>query len=211
MHLTKGFILRLHAFYFTQSLNRKLFITSHLVSISISDIYARAGLTLVNATNVFICEPLLNAGLELQAISRVHRIGQTKPTTVWLYVVSGTVEQSVLNLATTRRLALAGVTAPNESESNSLLAITETKLDEANSVDLQRNYGMLVDRVPGGGEVVGDMDLLECLVGSAKDRLVEKRKGEEVRRHVMAEAAEKRIEKGKEAAVGGAGPSGCPR
>ncbi|GJJ71560.1 E3 ubiquitin-protein ligase SHPRH [Entomortierella parvispora] len=37
-----------------------------------------AGLTLVQATHVFICEPLVNPALIAQAVSRVHRIGQTK-------------------------------------------------------------------------------------------------------------------------------------
>ncbi|KAF9950655.1 hypothetical protein BGZ65_006454, partial [Modicella reniformis] len=37
-----------------------------------------AGLTLLSATHIFICEPLVNPVLQAQAVSRVHRIGQTK-------------------------------------------------------------------------------------------------------------------------------------
>ncbi|ORZ06330.1 SNF2 family N-terminal domain-domain-containing protein [Lobosporangium transversale] len=37
-----------------------------------------AGLTLLSATHVFICEPLVNPVLQAQAVSRVHRIGQLK-------------------------------------------------------------------------------------------------------------------------------------
>ncbi|ODV75913.1 E3 ubiquitin-protein ligase IRC20 CYBJADRAFT_145511 [Cyberlindnera jadinii NRRL Y-1542] len=63
-----------------------------------------SGLNLVNATHVFLCEPLVQTALELQAISRVHRIGQTKPTTVWMFTISGTVEESIVLLSTRKRL-----------------------------------------------------------------------------------------------------------
>ncbi|KAF8468979.1 SNF2 family N-terminal domain-containing protein [Kalaharituber pfeilii] len=163
-----------------------------------------AGLTLVNASHVFICEPLLNPGLELQAISRVHRIGQTKPTTVWLYVVNGTVEQAVLNLSTQRRLALMGLKGAQKEIS--VAEITEAELDKANSKELQQP-GTLVDKIPGGGEVVADADLLECLLESARVKLNSKAANGEVRRNLMADAAEKRVGTNMELALGAAGPS----
>lgn len=54
------------------------------------------GLTLVNATHVFILDPIINSGDEAQAINRIHRIGQTHDTYVWNFVVRNTVEQNIL-------------------------------------------------------------------------------------------------------------------
>lgn len=63
------------------------------------------GLNLVVASHVFLCEPLINTAIELQAIARVHRIGQHRPTTVWMYLIADTVEESIYDISVTRRLA----------------------------------------------------------------------------------------------------------
>ena len=62
-----------------------------------------AGLNLVVANHVFLCEPLLATAVELQAIARVHRIGQHRATTVWMYIIGGTVEESIYEMSVTRR------------------------------------------------------------------------------------------------------------
>lgn len=219
---------------------------------------------MVNATHVFLCEPLINVSLELQAISRVHRIGQTRPTTVWLYVVNGTVEQSVLQVSTRRRLAMMeqhsvpseggriqkrfrtlslekteaeeemevgrstkrqkGLGSGGDSVEMSGLPTlggmspkrqcddagdddgdqlgkallpktpisTERQLDLANSQELQRGPGKLVEKSPGGGELVGNEDLWACLFGVGKEDSHGKEVRGSVRRELLAGAAENR-------------------
>ena len=53
------------------------------------------GLTLLEATHVFMVEPLLNHGLDMQAINRIHRIGQTNKTYVHRYIMQGSVEMKI--------------------------------------------------------------------------------------------------------------------
>jgi len=53
------------------------------------------GLTIVEARHVLMLEPLLNWGLDAQAINRVCRIGQKHKTTVHRYIVESTVEVKI--------------------------------------------------------------------------------------------------------------------
>ena len=137
-----------------------------------------AGLNLVNANHVFLCEPLINTALELQAIARVHRIGQQRETTVWMYLVAGTVEESIYDISVTRRLAhlrrrvngcitssRSGTITPTEGGD------TEGAIDAANSLALQSvDLSQLLTSGRSGGEVVGSNDLWQCLFGKADRR-----------------------------------------
>lgn len=60
---------------------------------------AGRGLNLTEATHIFVVEPMLSPGLDAQVLGRVHRSGQTKTTFVHRFLVAGTIEQTVADVA----------------------------------------------------------------------------------------------------------------
>ncbi|KAI1166417.1 SNF2 family N-terminal domain-containing protein [Nemania serpens] len=112
-----------------------------------------SGLNLVNASHVFICEPLLNTALELQAIARVDRIGQEHETTVWLYLVQDTVEENIHALSERRRLAHMGGDRKGKSKETTEPELLATYYDKLMGTSEE-------------GEVVDKGDFWECLFGS---------------------------------------------
>lgn len=155
-----------------------------------------SGLTLVNATHVFLCEPLINTAIELQAVARVHRIGQHQPTTVWVYVVEDTVEKSIYDISVERRMAhigeagyrkvCSGIGQPEEMEG---------QIEAANTSELEAApLGKLLNSGTSGGEMVDNEDLWSCLFRQrpVQAKPVSPAVEREVRRHLRAAAAEGR-------------------
>ncbi|KAK8047572.1 rad8 and Rdh54p [Apiospora saccharicola] len=127
-----------------------------------------SGLNLVNASHVFLCEPLLNTALELQAIARVDRIGQEHETTVWLYLVEGTVEESIYNLSVQRRIEHMGQAQMDQKgkSKEATPEVSDMNLEAANSMELQQAaLSKLMSKDKQLGEVVDKNDLWECLFG----------------------------------------------
>jgi SWI/SNF-related matrix-associated actin-dependent regulator of chromatin subfamily A3 len=61
------------------------------------------GLNLVSADTVILADSWWAPAIEDQAVDRVHRLGQTRPTTVWRLVMEGTVEERVLDIQGEKR------------------------------------------------------------------------------------------------------------
>ena len=67
------------------------------------------GLTLTGADTVIHLDPWWNPAVEDQATDRAHRIGQTKPVTVYRLVAKGTIEEGILQLHANKRALVAQV------------------------------------------------------------------------------------------------------
>ena len=67
------------------------------------------GINLTAAGYVIHLDPWWNPAVEDQATDRAHRIGQTKPVTVYRLISRGTVEEKILDLHGSKRALVAGV------------------------------------------------------------------------------------------------------
>lgn len=130
------------------------------------------GLNLVCASHVVLCEPLVNTAIELQAIARVHRIGQQRVTTVWTYLIAGTVEEAIYNIGMRRRLAHIDSRSREISRTGTpsleqMLRKEEDRLEDADTkVQQATDLSKLFAAGKSGGEQVDKEDLWECLFGN---------------------------------------------
>lgn len=84
-------------------------------------------MNLTAADYVIHMDPWWNPAVEDQASDRVHRIGQTRPVTVYRLVVKNSIEEQIVNLHKEKRdLAqslLAGSDTAGKINSDDLLAL----------------------------------------------------------------------------------------
>jgi superfamily II DNA or RNA helicase len=87
------------------------------------------GLNLTGADYVIHMDPWWNPAAEDQASDRAHRLGQTRPVTVYRLVARGTIEEKIVKLHTRKRDLADGLLSGNE---------TATPLSIADLADLLR-------------------------------------------------------------------------
>ena len=74
------------------------------------------GLNLVSASTVFLLDPWWNPATEQQAIDRVHRLGQKRPVVVTRFIISGTIEERILELQDKKRRLVQGALGRHSKE-----------------------------------------------------------------------------------------------
>lgn len=79
------------------------------------------GLTLTAADTVVLFDPWWNPAVEAQAADRIHRIGQTKPATIYKFIARGTVEEKILRLQDKKREVMAAAMGEMSDELNPMM------------------------------------------------------------------------------------------
>ena len=80
------------------------------------------GLTLTEADYVFLLDPWWNPAAEAQAIDRTHRIGQTRPVTVYRLIAADTIEAKVIALQQRKARLFSSVMGDDDLLARSLTA-----------------------------------------------------------------------------------------
>ncbi|KNC51732.1 E3 ubiquitin-protein ligase SHPRH [Thecamonas trahens ATCC 50062] len=114
--------------------------------------FSANGINLTEASIVFLLEPQTNAAVEAQAIGRVHRIGQTLATSVYRFVISGSIEEAVARVGAAQLAAVAA----GERKASSRRAAASAALTVA---DVYSMFGRSLGAMPGavdGGTIDED-------------------------------------------------------
>lgn len=90
------------------------------------------GLTLTAADTVVLFDPWWNPAVEAQAADRIHRIGQTKPATIYKLITRGTVEEKILKLQERKRSVISAATGEMSDEEAPMMS----GLSEGEMMDL---------------------------------------------------------------------------
>ena len=89
------------------------------------------GLTLTAADTVVLFDPWWNPAVEAQAADRIHRIGQTKPATIYKLITRGTVEEKILRLQDKKRSVISAAMGEVGNEVSPMMnGLSESDLRE---------------------------------------------------------------------------------
>jgi hypothetical protein len=132
-------------------------------------------MSLVEASHVFILEPLLNRAMEAQAVNRVHRLGQLRDTKVHKYVVLDTVEETIYESSILQELHSSSGNSNSSSSNSEGYSSGSSNSSSSNSSSSSMTVARMVDTTSlatGSG-----CSVLGSYIPAVDDRL---RKEEEV-------------------------------
>jgi hypothetical protein len=112
-----------------------------------------AGLTLTQATHVFLMEPSVHPSVEWQAVGRVHRMGQNRETWVHHYICDDTIEEWIYEM---NRKAAIGWSEGNGDDDD----------DDASRQHVHQQEGMASKR-GAVAEIVADSAVRSILIQEA--------------------------------------------
>lgn len=109
-------------------------------------------MNIIEARHVILVEPILNPATELQAIGRVHRIGQTKETVVHRFLVRETIEERMHHILRHHHDTF-------HTDENTVTIEDLKKLFlHPEELELQRDLAMNVNQRNNTDRVTGDRD-----------------------------------------------------
>jgi chromodomain-helicase-DNA-binding protein 1 len=129
------------------------------------------GINLMTADTVILFDSDWNPQMDLQAMARAHRIGQTKPVTVYRFVSKETVEEEILERARNKRILewlTIQRTVASEQKAKELDALTEkasaavsepTNADDISRLLKQRGQKMFEQKADDNQKKLEELDI----------------------------------------------------
>lgn len=103
------------------------------------------GLTLTGADTVIFLEHSWNPFVDLQAMDRAHRLGQTKSVRVFRLIIQNTLEEEIMNLQSFKQRVASSVIADasqTQEHTHDILALLRKATAENNSSDCTEEVGV---------------------------------------------------------------------
>ncbi|KAI8365823.1 DNA repair protein-like protein [Choanephora cucurbitarum] len=83
-------------------------------------------LNLTEASRVFICDPWWNPAAELQAMDRIHRLGQHRPIRITRLIIENSIESRIIQLQE-KKTALVESTVDKNSKALDKLTVEDLR------------------------------------------------------------------------------------